>query len=217
VLANCDKSKSHKSFRLQNAAQGRSVNLHPVARWRSANRGHFGVVCLAVVLDGLVTDMGLEALVEVVCAHACNDDCEDEKKNGEDGESSQRLARRLVVVLSVDVGNVHADELEQEVGHGDEVDDDNGDHASHRLATDPPRSEEKEEEGNDQGDGGEGKFNGLGVFDDHEKLHGKGEEEEKVELQEGNVNLILLVMQPKSEEESLPGRSDNASLVVDQR
>jgi hypothetical protein len=195
MLANCGKSKSRKFFVLQNPAQGRSINLHSLAGRRSAYRGHFRVVCLAVILDGLVVDMRFEALVEVVCAHARDNDGHDEKENGEHGESGQRLARRLVVNLAVEIGNVHADELEQKVGHGDEVDDDNGNHTSHRLATDPPGGEEEEEKGNDQGDGGKSKFDCLCVFDHNEKLHSKCEKEEEVEFQKGNVNLITSVMQ----------------------
>lgn len=147
-------------------AERKSINLHSLPWCRSAYRWHLGVVRLAVVLDRLVVDVGLEALVEVVCAHARNDDGEDEKENGEYGEGGQRLACRLVVVLAVEIGNVHANELEQKVGHGDEVYDDNGNHAGNRFAADPPGGEEEEEKGNNQGDGGEGKFDRLGVLDD---------------------------------------------------
>jgi hypothetical protein len=174
-------------------AKRRSINLHPLARCGSAYRWHLGVVGLAVVLNGLVVDVRLEALVKIVCAHACNNDGENEKENSEDGKGGQRLARGLVVVLAVKVGNVHAHELEQEVGHGDEVDDDDGNHASNRFASDPPSGEEEEEEGDDQGDGSEGEFDRFCVFDDNEELHGEGEEEEEVELEEGDVNLRLLV------------------------
>jgi hypothetical protein len=170
-------------------AKCRLVNLHPLARRGSAYRWHLRVVGFAVVLDGLVVDVGLEALVEVVCAHACNDDGEDEQKNGEDGKGCQRFARRLVVVLSVEIRNVHANQLEQEVGHGDEVDDNNGNHAGDGFAADPPGGEEEEEEGDDQGNGGQGELDGLCVFDNNEELHGKGKEEEEIELEKGNVNL----------------------------
>jgi hypothetical protein len=159
------------------------INLHPLSRRRSTDRWHLGVVRLAVVLDRLVVDVGLEALVEVVCAHARNNDCEDEQEDCEHCKSSQRLAGRLVVVLAIQVGNVHADELEQEVAHGNKVNDDNGDHAGNGLATDPPGSEEEEEEGNDQGNGGEGELDRLGVLDHDQELHGEGKEEEEIELQ----------------------------------
>jgi hypothetical protein len=165
------------------------VDLHSLTWCGPAYRWHLGVVCLAVIFDRLVVDVGLEALAEVVCAHACNDNGEDEEENGEHGEGGQGLARWLVVVLAVQVGNVHADELEQEVRHGDEVHNDDRNHARDGFATDPPRSEEEKKEGDDQGDSGQGEFNGLGVFDDNQKLDGEGEEEEEVELEEGDINL----------------------------
>jgi hypothetical protein len=133
--------------------------------------------------------VGLEALAKVVCAHACNDNGEDEKENGEHGEGGQGLARWLVVALAVKVGNVHADELEQEVRHGDEVYHDNRNHARDGLATNPPCGEEEEEEGDGQGDSSKGELNGLGVPNDNQKLDGEGKEEEEVELEESNVNL----------------------------
>lgn len=78
----------------------RLINLHSLAWRRTADRGHLRVVCLAVVLDGLVVDVWLEPLVEVVCAHAGNDDGTNEQKDGQDSKGGQRFARRLVVFLS---------------------------------------------------------------------------------------------------------------------
>lgn len=133
--------------------------------------------------------MGLEALVEVVCAHTGRNDGEDEQQDGENGKGRERLAGGLVIFLASGVGNVHADELEQEVAHGDEVDDNNAHHAGKRLAADPPSGQEQKKEGDDERGGREGLFDSLGVFDHYEKLDGKGKEEEKVKLQESNVNL----------------------------
>jgi hypothetical protein len=165
------------------------INLHSLPRRRPAYRWHLGVVCFTVVFDRFVVDVGLEALVEVVCAHASNDDGEDKKQNSEYGKGSQGLACWHVIVLAVEVGNVHADELEQEVGHGDKVHDDDSNHAGDRFATDPPCGEEEQEEGDDQCDGGEGEFDRLGVADDDQELHCKCKEEEEVELEQSNVNL----------------------------
>jgi hypothetical protein len=124
----------------------------------------------------------LEALVEVVRAHACNNDSEDEQENGEYSKSGQRLSCRLVVLLAIQVCNVHADKLEQEVAHGDEVDDDNGNHAGNGLAADPPGGEEEEEEGDDQGDSGKGELNGLCTLDDNEELYVKARKKKKSNL-----------------------------------
>lgn len=133
--------------------------------------------------------MRLEALVKIVCAHARDDNGEDQQHDGENGESSQGLARRLVVFLTVEVGNVHADELEEEVGHGNEVHDDDDNHAGNGLAADPPGGGEEEEEGDDERDSGKSNLDILGLFDDDKELDGEGEEEEEVELEEGDVNL----------------------------
>jgi len=167
----------------------RLVNLHALRSGRPAYRWHLGVVRLAILLDRLVVDVRLEALVEVVCAHAGDNNGEDEQEDGEHSEGSQGLACWLVVLLAVEVGNVHADELEQEVAHGDEVYDDDGDHASDGFTSDPPSGREQEEEGYDQGDGREGSFDWGRLLDDNEELDCEGEEEEEVELEESDVNL----------------------------
>lgn len=65
------------------------VNLHSLGLVGAAERWHLSVVWLAVLGDGLVIDMGFEALVEVVCACACNNDGTDKEENGEDGKSGQ--------------------------------------------------------------------------------------------------------------------------------
>jgi hypothetical protein len=165
------------------------INLHPLRRRRSANRWHLRVVILAVVCERRVVNVGLEALVEVVCAHARDDDGKDEEDDGECGEGSQGLLRRLVVLLAVEGGDVHADELEQEVAQGDEVDYDDGDHSGDGLATYPPSGKEQQEEGYDKGGGGECDLDFGRLVDDDEELDCEGEEEEEVELEQSNVNL----------------------------
>ena len=80
-------------------------------------------------MHNLVVDVWLEALVKVVRAQTGRDNGADEQQNGEDGKGSQRLASRLVVLLAGGVGDIHSNELEEEVAHGNEVDDDDADHA----------------------------------------------------------------------------------------
>ena len=133
--------------------------------------------------------MRLEALVEVVCTHTGHNNGEDKKEDGQDGKGSQGLARWLVVALAPVGGDVHADQLEEEVAHGDEVEDDDDNHAGERLATDPPGGEEEQEEGDGEGSRGETLLEFLGLLDDDKELDCEGEEEEEVELQEGDVNL----------------------------
>lgn len=136
--------------------------------------------------------MGLEALVEVVCAHACDDDGKDKQDDGEHSKGSQGLARWYVVLLAVEVRDVHTDELEQEVAHGDEVDNDDSDHAGNGFAAHPPSGGEQEEEGDNEGDTREGGLDLGSLLNDDEELDSEGEEEEEVELEERDVDLELL-------------------------
>ena len=91
--------------------------------------------------------------------------------------------------MAAGIGDPHPDELEQEVTESNEVDDDDTNHSSDRLATDPPGGEEQKEEGDDEGGCGKNEFDCLGVLDDDQELHGEGQEEEEVELEESDVNL----------------------------
>lgn len=138
--------------------------------------------------------MRLETLVEVVRADACNDNGEQKQEDGKNSKGSQRLASGLVVLLAVGIGHVHSDELEQEVGQSDKIDEDDDNHSSDRLATNPPSGQEEEEKGDDQGSGGKGELNRLCVLDDDKELDREGEEEEEIELEEGNVNLVELAL-----------------------
>lgn len=65
----------------------------------------------------------LQTLVEVVRAPAGDDDCDDEEHDCNDGEDSQGFASGGVLGLALGLGGVHAHELEDEVGEGDEIDE----------------------------------------------------------------------------------------------
>jgi hypothetical protein len=166
----------------------RLVNLHALRALRALDRRHLGPVGL-VAGRRLFVHVRLQALVEVVCAHARHDNGEEQQQDRQNGEYRQRLARGLVLFLAARARNVHADELEEEVGEGDEVDEDDDNHAGDRLAADPEGGGEEQEEGDDEGDGRQGELDRGGVLDDDEELDGEGEEEEKVKLEQGNVNL----------------------------
>lgn len=133
--------------------------------------------------------MGLEALVEVVCAYTSDNNGKEKEKNGEDSKSSQRLARWPILGLTVKIGNVHANELEQEVAEGNEIENDDGNHASNRLAAHPPSCEEEKEKRDDEGRSSKSQFDSLCVFDDDKELHSEGQEEEEIKLEYGDVNL----------------------------
>lgn len=133
--------------------------------------------------------MGLQSLVEVVCADARNDNGHEKQDNRQNGKRGQRLAGGLVVFLSVQVRNVHADELEQEIGERDEVDNDATDHACNGLATDPESRREEQEERDDECGGGENFFHRGCLLNHDQELDCERKEEEEVELEQGNVNL----------------------------
>jgi len=164
------------------------VNLHPLVWLRSGYRWHLRAVCL-VARHRLLVDVRLEALVEVVCADARNDNGHEEQDDGQNGKGGQRLAGWLVVLLAVQVCDVHADELEEEVGKRDEIDDDAAHHAGNRFAAHPKGSGKEQEKGDDEGGRSEDDLNRGSLFDDDEELDCEGEEEEEVELEQGNVNL----------------------------
>lgn len=63
--------------------------------------------------------MGLQSLVEVVHAHAGINYGHDDEDEGDDGEKGQRLLGWEIFLVSSRL--VHADQLEQEIGHGREI------------------------------------------------------------------------------------------------
>jgi hypothetical protein len=92
-------------------------------------------------------------------------------------------------------GLVHAYELEDEVGHSDEVEGDDDALAEVSFAAGDPRGEEQENNGDGEGGYGENEFVGVDVAAcDDEELHGKAEEEEEVEFEEGDVNLDVVLV-----------------------
>ena len=155
---------------------------------------------IIVTAPALAIDVRLQALVEVVSAHASNDDGDNEQQDGEDGEAGERLAGGHVVLEASRARDVHADELEQEVGQGDEVDDDDDNHADDGLTAHPPCGEEEQHKGDGEGGGSQCELNVARVFDDDQELDGKGQEEEKVELEQGNVNLGEAVSKARTTE-----------------
>lgn len=138
-------------------------------------------------------DVRLEALVEVSCAQACRYDGSDEQQDRDDGEDGESLAGGEVFV---DLGHVarvvHSDELEDEVGHGGEVDDDHDGLAVVGFAAGDEGGEEEETDGDGDRDDGEVELKvGEVRTDDDQELHREREEEEEIELEEGDVDLSV--------------------------
>jgi hypothetical protein len=68
-------------------------------------------------------NMWFEALVEVVCAPAGYDDCDEEEDDCYDSEDGERPRSRSVVCFSGRVRTVNSDEFENEVCQGSKVDE----------------------------------------------------------------------------------------------
>ena len=84
-------------------------------------------------------------------------------------------------VFGREVGVVHAVELEDEVRHAGEVEEDDEGLAPVGFAAGEVGGEEEEEDGDGEGGDGEGEFVGFAVHDD-EELDGEGEKEKEVEF-----------------------------------
>lgn len=141
--------------------------------------------------DFALLNVGFEAFVEVLRANARGDDGGDEQQDGDDSEDGQRFACWQVLGNFLWIAFVvHAHELEDEVGHGGEIDNNHDCLADVRFATGDKGREEEEADGHGHRDNCEVEFEvGEVRADDDEELNGKGEEEEKVELEESDVNL----------------------------
>ena len=158
------------------------VDLHPLVGLRSFDRWHLGPVRL-VACHRLLVNVWLQALVEVMCADARNDNGHKKQDDGENGKGCQRLPGGLVVFLAIKVRNIHANKLEEEVGERNKVDDDTAYHACNRFAADPESSSEEQEEGDDQRKSSEDLFNHGSLLDDDKELDRESQEEEEVELE----------------------------------
>lgn len=96
-----------------------SVNHH--ASWHGLTVRTLGseLCLLRVIVSPRLVDMWLQALVEVVCAHASVDNRHQNKDNSDDGEECQRSPRGEVIT---ELGRlVHPHQLEKEVCQPAEV------------------------------------------------------------------------------------------------
>ena len=131
--------------------------------------------------------MFLEPLAKVVHADEGVGDGEDDEQDRHDGKGRKRLLNRLVEVPVARLEDAH--ELEEEVGEAGKVEEDDEAHAELVLALSEKGGKDQDADRN--GDGRECQAE-LGIWltvDDDQELHGKAEEEEEIELEEGNVNL----------------------------
>jgi hypothetical protein len=147
------------------------------------------VLLLLILLTREGDNVRLEARAKV--AHADNGirDCGEDEEDGDDGKGRHGAADgavKLPVARLVD-----ADELEDKVREGDEVDEDDDAHAGLVLAAGEKGGEQEDGDCDGDGSNGEAEFRVDLVDDDDDELDREAEEEEKVELEQGNVDLIM--------------------------
>jgi len=150
-----------------------------------------GGLVLGRVDDFALLDVWFEAFIEIARANASSGNGGNKQRNRNDSKDCQGFPRRQVLGYFLHVALViHAHELEDEVGHGREIDDDHNCLTDVRFATGDKGREEEEADGYRDRYDGEVEFE-IGEVRAHnyEELHGEGEEEEKVELEESDVNL----------------------------
>jgi len=174
---------------------------------------HFGHGSLLVLaLELALTDVGLEAAVEVVGADAGVDDGEDDEDDGDDGEGGKGFTDRHVGEFAQ--GFVHADELEEEVGQGGEIEHlcgtgeqvssdvgkgglrdgdgwayDDEDHAWCALFPCEVSCHQEDDDGYGHRHDGECEFSVVDVDHNDQELYGEPKEEEEIEFEKGNVDL----------------------------
>lgn len=96
----------------------RLINHHAVRHLARNSRGQLSRL-LGFFATLLPVDVGLQTLVEIVHAHARINDGHDDQNEGDDREEGQRPPGRQVLLVCL--WSVHANELEQEIGHCSEV------------------------------------------------------------------------------------------------
>ena len=87
-------------------------------------RHHPTMQLLVLALDLPARDKRLQPAVEICHACTCIDDGQDNQDDGDDGKAGQGMADGIERVVAGGVlGLVHADEFEEEVGEGAEVEE----------------------------------------------------------------------------------------------
>lgn len=146
---------------------------------------------LGRVDDFALLDVWFEAFIEIARANASSGDGSNKQRNRDDSKYCQSFPRRQVFIYFLHVAFVvHAHELEDEVGHGSQIYNDHDCLADVGFATGDEGREEEEADGHRDRDDCEVELEvGEVRADDDEELDGKCKEEEKVELEESDVNL----------------------------
>lgn len=133
--------------------------------------------------------MRLQSRSKVHHANDGVDDGENDEKNGNDSEGSERLLHGLIRIL--ELGRVDSDQFEDEVAEAAQVEDDDHDHAHLVLLISEVGSAEQDENGDRDSGDGQSKFGIALLGNDDDELDDEAQEEEEIELQESDVDLIV--------------------------
>jgi hypothetical protein len=135
-----------------------------------------------------------QALVEICRTPCAIDDCHDQQQKRDDSKCRQTFPRRFVILNSFWVARVvHAHEFEEKVSHSCEVEDDRAAHSQSRFASGKPCRRKQNGDGDGDGGDSESELDVGGMLANHDdELHRESKEEEKVELEQRNVNLLII-------------------------
>ena len=138
--------------------------------------------------------MRLQSFAKVRHAQDSVDDRDGEHQYGNDRKESETSSCWRVVGDTTWVTNiVHSDELEKEVRHGREVEDYDDDLAGEILLARPVSGEEQNDDRYWYCDPCEDLLDQRGIGDDYQELDRETQKEEKVELEQSDVDLRPLV------------------------
>lgn len=132
--------------------------------------------------------MGLEPLAEVVHADETVGDGQNNEDDGENGEGSQGTADGKVVLAVTWL--IDTDKLEEEVGKAAKVEQNNEAGAEAVFALGEKGGTQQDSNGDWDGGNVQAELDILQAVNDDEELNGEAEEEEKIELEQGDVNLL---------------------------
>jgi len=136
-----------------------------------------------------------QAGTEIAHADECVDDGQDDENDGHDSKRSERTLNRHVVLCLGWL--VHPHKLVKEVGQSTKVEQNDQAHAGFVLAAGEVAGGYQNGDGDWYGGDGETEFDTGFPRDDDQKLNGKTEKEEEVELDEGDVNLHTSAVSPR--------------------
>lgn len=176
-----------QKFQNRRPTRSSSVNSHPTCELRLVLELIRIGVFLLRIRSRTADEVGLEALAEVVHADEGVDDGQDDENDGEDGKGGQRAAHGDVILAVARL--VDPDELEEKVGQAAEVEENDANDAEAVLALGEEGGAQQDSDGDGDGGDMQAELEVLDAVDDDKELHRETQEEEKVKLEHGDVDL----------------------------